>query len=100
MFIEAQAKMEAVDALKHDQIIRLFQVWDADVRDVASDPGVVVGMRDLANGFQAIGSSQVRSLYLGQNELEIVLVYEPFVPLGEAWSVRPSSSPRFGGRCW
>lgn len=71
MFTEAQAKMEAVDALKHDQIIRLFQVWDADVRDVASDPGVVVGMRDLANGFQAIGSSQVRSLYLGQNELEI-----------------------------
>jgi len=71
LFSEAQAKMDALNALKHDQLVQLFQVWDADVRDVASDPGVVVGMRDLASSFQDIGSNKIRSLYLGQADLQI-----------------------------
>ncbi len=49
---ETLQKMEAFNTLKRDQILLLFQTWDADVRDVASDPGVIAGMRDLANGFQ------------------------------------------------
>jgi methyl-accepting chemotaxis protein len=71
LLTEAEAKMDAINILKRDQIVRLFQTWDADVRDVASDPGVVAGIRDLEAGFQETGSAQVRSLYLGQETLQI-----------------------------
>jgi methyl-accepting chemotaxis protein len=69
IFIEARSKMEAVNALKTAQIHRLFQVWDADVRDVSADPGVVAGMRTLDAGFKELGAGQVRALYLGQEKL-------------------------------
>ncbi|MEW6402120.1 MAG: GAF domain-containing protein [Chloroflexota bacterium] len=75
---EARAKMDAISALKHDQIVGLFQTWDADVRDVASDPGVVAGMRDLASSLQEIGASQARTLYLGQGDLEIAQDGSPY----------------------
>lgn len=71
MYREARAKLDAVSALKRDQIVHLFQTWNADVRDVASDPGVVAGMRNLAAGFQELGNDTVRSLYLEQPHLEL-----------------------------
>ena len=71
LLVEAEAKMSAVNSLKHDQIAQLFKTWDADVRDVASDPGLVAGVIDMTAGFQDIGSNKVRFLYLGQAELEI-----------------------------
>jgi methyl-accepting chemotaxis protein len=63
-------RITAVNTLKRANIARLFEDWSADVRDVASDPGVVAGMADLASGFQSLGVSQARSLYLGKGELE------------------------------
>ncbi|MBT7782684.1 MAG: cache domain-containing protein, partial [Anaerolineae bacterium] len=67
---EALSKLDTINQLKHNQIVSLHQVWDADVRDVASDPSVVGGIEDFSFGFQAIGANQVRRLYLGQGELE------------------------------
>jgi len=75
---EAQAKMEAINILKRDQIVRLFQTWDADVRDVASDPGVVAGIRDLSLGFQDIGPDPARTLYLGKSDLAIATDGSPY----------------------
>lgn len=63
-------RITAVNTLKRANIARLFEDWSADVRDVASDPGVVTGMSDLAAGFQTLGISQARNLYLGKGELE------------------------------
>jgi methyl-accepting chemotaxis protein len=71
LLVEAEAKMGAINSLKRDQVAQFFNTWDADVRDVASDPGVVAGVIDMTAGFQDIGSSKVRFLYLGQAELEI-----------------------------
>lgn len=71
LLTEAFAKMSAINSVKRDQILQLFKTWDADVRDVASDPGVVAGMRDLASGYQDIGANAVRSLYLGKSDLAI-----------------------------
>jgi methyl-accepting chemotaxis protein len=70
MLSESLKKMQAINALKYDQMNRLFQTWDADVRDVASDPGVVLGIQDLTNNFQTLGSAQTRALYLGKSNLE------------------------------
>jgi len=70
LLYETLNKMEALNTLKRNQILQLFETWDADVRDVASDPGVMVGMRNLAIGFQNQGAAQVRSLYSGKPELE------------------------------
>ena len=67
---DSLSKLETINALKHREIVRLFEDWDADVRDVASDPGVVAGIEEMSLGFQAIGAEQVRALYLGQGELE------------------------------
>jgi len=66
----AIAKLESINTLKSNQIISSFHVWDTDVRDVASDPGVVEGMYALEAGFREIDSNQVRSLYLGKSELQ------------------------------
>ena len=70
LLVETEAKMNAINSLKRDQIVQLFKPWDADARDVASDPGVVAGVIDMTAGFQDIGSSKVRFLYLGQAELQ------------------------------
>ena len=70
LFTESISKLEAINTLKHSEILHLYEDWDADVRDVASDPGVVTGIENLALGFQAIGANQVRTLYLGEGELE------------------------------
>ncbi len=67
----AIAKLESVNALKSNQLISAFQGWDADVRDLASDPGVIEGMRALEAGFQEINPNQVRLLYLAKSELNI-----------------------------
>ena len=67
---ESQAKMSAINTLRRDQIVRLFETWDADVRDVASDPGVIEGTNALELGFQEVSASQVRSLYLGKEFLQ------------------------------
>jgi methyl-accepting chemotaxis protein len=62
--------VEAVRELKRAEINRLFQVWENDVLDVSSDPGVVAGMTNLATGFKSLGADKVRSLYLGKETLE------------------------------
>ena len=66
---EAIAKLQAVNELKAHALLSSFQVWDADVRDVASDPGVVTGMADLALGFQGQGADYIRRFYLGKPEV-------------------------------
>ena len=75
----AIAKLEAINNLKRDQIFNAFQVWDADVRDVASDPGVISGVLDLEAGFKESGATQVRDLYLGKSDLQMA-------PDGSAYS--------------
>ena len=67
---EAIAKLEAINTLKKNGMLRAFENWDSDVRDVASDPGVVVGINNLTTGFQNIGSTRARELYLGKVDLE------------------------------
>ncbi|MCI0395702.1 MAG: methyl-accepting chemotaxis protein [Chloroflexi bacterium] len=67
---EIISKLEAVREIKRHEVIRLYEDWQADVLDVSSDPGVVVGMADLAAGFAEAGENSVRSLYLGKRELE------------------------------
>jgi methyl-accepting chemotaxis protein len=67
---EAFVKLSAVNTLKKSGITRQFQVWDADVRDVASDPGIVTGVMDLTTGFNTLGADEARALYLGNAKLE------------------------------
>jgi methyl-accepting chemotaxis protein len=71
LLTQSLSNMDAVNALKHSQISRLFITWDADVRDVASDPGVVTGMIDLTSSFQDMGANKARALYLGKADLQI-----------------------------
>ena len=67
---EALAKLQTVNTLKGEEIIKAFSVWDADVRDVASDPSVIEGMSSLSSGYQQAGSIYLRSLYAGRSDLE------------------------------
>lgn len=67
---DAIAKLEAVNKLKRDEVVRTFAVWDNDARDIASDPGVVTGAIELSLGFRNLSSSQVRALYQGKPELK------------------------------
>lgn len=66
---EAISKLTSVNALKNREISHLFSGWDEDVRDVASDPGVIAGMAQLELGFEELGSAQVRDSFLGNAEL-------------------------------
>lgn len=70
VYNEALSKMDAINTLKRNQTIQLFKTWDADVRDVGADPGVVAGVRALDAGFQEIDFATIRSLYLGKGELQ------------------------------
>jgi methyl-accepting chemotaxis protein len=67
---EGISKLHAVNTTKSNELVRLFQTWEADVLDVASDPGVVLGMAGLAHGFGALGRERARALYLNQRDLE------------------------------
>jgi methyl-accepting chemotaxis protein len=67
---EGISKLQAVNTTKSNELVRLFQTWEADVLDVASDPGVVLGMAVLADGFGALGGERARALYLDQRDLE------------------------------
>ncbi len=66
---EAIAKLDAINTLKKDEILRTFEGWDNDIRSAATSK-VVEGISDLSIGFQEIGGTQVRNLYLGKAELE------------------------------
>ena len=69
LLIEALSKLETINQLKHNELIRLHISWDTGVRDMATNPGVVQGVVDLSLGLQTLGTGQARSLYLGQDEL-------------------------------
>jgi methyl-accepting chemotaxis protein len=63
-------KLEAVNELKSNEIAGLFKDWDEDVRDVASDPGVVQGIFELSSAFQELGSNYIRALYLNKADVD------------------------------
>jgi methyl-accepting chemotaxis protein len=67
---EAFNRLAVVTKNKSDQITRLFQVWQADVLDVSTDPDVVAGIGNLSAGFNALGTNQVRALYAGKEGIE------------------------------
>ncbi|HKJ37309.1 MAG TPA: GAF domain-containing protein [Anaerolineales bacterium] len=66
---EASRKMESINTLKRGEILRLFEDWDSDIRDVATNSSVTSGMRDLSVGFQSLSAPQARALYLGNPDI-------------------------------
>ncbi len=63
-------KFAAVNRTKTAALVRLFGDWDADVRDVASDPDIIKGTVDLAAAFKSLGAGRARTLYLGKEALD------------------------------
>jgi methyl-accepting chemotaxis protein len=67
---EAFTRLGTIRDTKRNEIIRLFQVWEADVLDVSTNPDVVAGSAELSAGFKSLGADKVRSLYLVRDRLE------------------------------
>ncbi len=63
-------KLTAVNHTKALALQQLFQGWQTDVLDVASDPSVVVGTAALEEGYHILGEQRVRALYQGKELLD------------------------------
>ncbi len=58
----AVTHLESLRESRRAALVRLFQVWRADVLDVSSDPDVVDGLDDLGAAFAAMGVERTRAL--------------------------------------
>ncbi len=62
---EAFNRLNAINQNHAEALGRLFAGWQADARDISSDPGVVDGIVGLSSGYVELGGSRLRSLYAG-----------------------------------
>ena len=69
---EAFRKLEAVTKIKANEITRRFQIWENDVLDISSNPGVVDGIVELTVGFHSEGEGEqhIHSLHEEHHEIE------------------------------
>ncbi|MBE7552052.1 MAG: HAMP domain-containing protein [Anaerolineales bacterium] len=67
---QAFARLEALRDAKRSAIVHLFQEWQADVVDMATNPDIAAGAAPLSAGFKGLGADRVRALYLDKPDLE------------------------------
>lgn len=66
LYAETANQLDTINSIKHDELVHLYQGYQTDIKNTATDPNIVEKIDQLITAFRAEGAANIRALYLGE----------------------------------